>query len=147
MRIVITGRAAVYSDESEHLPSHPDAVPVTDKKALRALHGYDAEEDDLADDLDGSLIRAGVTGGTLKFSYDANRGELRAVTEYRCKRPLTKDELMQLARETVGAWSDGVGEDGFEATWPGGSGRVYPNPPGYPSGDVDRDLQVAQLGD
>src|SRR5205807_5234392 len=89
MRIVISGRAAVYP-ESDHLPSDPAAVPVTAPKVLRTLDGYDAEpEDELADDLDPSLRRAGVRGGTLRFAYDRKRKELRAVTEYRCRRRLT----------------------------------------------------------
>src|SRR5947209_5017763 len=65
VRIVISGRAAVYP-HSDYLPSDPAAVPVTDPGVPRALDGYDAEpEDDLSDDLDPSLRRAGVRGGTL----------------------------------------------------------------------------------
>jgi hypothetical protein len=147
MRIVISGRAAVYPGPSDHLPGDPAAVPVTSPDALRALDGYDAEEDDLADDLDAPLTRAGVSGGTLRFAYDPGRNELRVVTEYRCPRPLTESQPALLVRETVGAWSDGVGEDGFEAEWDGGAGRVYPNPAGYPLGDEDRDLRVEQVPD
>ena len=139
--------AAVYP-ESDYLPSDAAAVPVTAPKVLRALDGYDAEpEDELADDLDPDLCQAGVRGGTLRFAYDRKRKELRAVTEYRCPRRLTADELAKLVQETVGAWSDGVGENGFEVEWDGGSGLVYPNPPGYPGGNVDRDVRVEQLPD
>src|SRR5262249_53875194 len=121
MRIVISGRAAVYP-ESNYLPSDPAAVPVTGPKVLRSLDGYEAEpEDERADDLDPSLRRAGVRGGTLRFAYDRKRKELRAVTEYRCRRRLTDEELAKLVQETVGAWSDGVGENGFEVEWDGGS--------------------------
>jgi hypothetical protein len=147
MRIVISGRAAVYP-ESKYLPSDPAAIPVTDPHVLRTLDGYDAElEDDMADDLDPPLRRAGVTGGTLRFAYDRKRKELRSVTEYRARRPLTAEELAQLVQETIGQWSDGIGENGFEAEWDGGSGRVYPNPPGYPGGDTDRDVRVEQQAD
>lgn len=148
MRIVISGRAAVYPEPSPYLPSDPKAVPVTDPAVLRTLDGYDAEpEDPLSDDLSPALTAAGVTGGTLRFVFDAARGGLRAVTEYTCPRPLTDDELADLVRETEGAWSDGVGENGFEATWPGGGGLVYPNPPGYPLGDTPRDTRAEQLPD
>jgi hypothetical protein len=147
MRIAISGRAAVYP-ESDVLPSDPAAVPVTTPKVLRALDGFDAElEDELADDIDAALRKAGVRGGTLTFAYDRKRKELRVVTEYRCSRQLTKSELAKLVEETVGAWSDGVGEGGFEAEWDGGSGHIYPNPPGYPLGRVDRDVQFEQLAD
>ena len=126
----------------------PAAVPVTDIKVLQTLDGYDAEpEDELSDDLDPSLCRAGVKGGTLRFAYDPKRRELRAVTEYRCRQRLTDEELAKLVEETVGAWSDGVGENGCEVEWDGGSGLVYPNPPGYPLGKVDRDVRVEQLPD
>lgn len=142
MRIVISGPAVVILDGSEHLPSHPDAPRVTDPAVLRALDGYDAEpEDPLADDLDAPLSRR-VKGGTLRFAYDPAGNELRAVSEYRSRRPLTADELADLARQTEGTWSDGVGEDGFEADWPGGSGRVYPYRPG---GGFD--TRVEQLPD
>lgn len=147
MRIVISGRAAVYP-ESDRLPSDPAAIPVVDPKVLEALDGYDADlEDDLSDDLDAPLRRAGVRGGNLRFAYDREREELRAVTEYRCRRRLTDDELAKLIDETVGSWSDGVGENGFEAEWEGGSGLLYPNPPGYPGGEVDRHLRVEQRSD
>jgi hypothetical protein len=142
MRIVISGRASLYSDG---LPSEPDAVLVTDPAVLRTLDGYDGEEDDLADDIDATLRRAGVRGGTLTFSYVPERNEVRVISEYRCPRPLTESELELLVRETVGAWSDGVGENGWEAEWEGGEGMLYPNPAGYPGGDVPRDLRVEQL--
>lgn len=145
MRIVISGRAAVYP-ESDLLPSHPDAVPVTDPAVLRGLDGYDAEpEDELADDLDAALTKAGVRGGTLTFTFDPARQELRAVTEYVCRRRLTDAQLAALVEETVGAWSDGVGGNGFEVEWDGGRGHLYPNPPGYPLGGVDRDVRAEQL--
>lgn len=148
MRIVISGRAAVYP-RSKYLPSDPAAVPVTDPAVLRALDGYDAEleDDELTDDLDPPLSRAGITGGTLRFSYDAGRNELRAVTEYRVRKPLKDKQLSLLVENTVGQWSDGVGENGFEAEWDGGSGHIYPNPPGYPGGESDRDIRVEQLPD
>jgi hypothetical protein len=143
MRIIISGRAAVYP-ESDLLPSDPKAIPVTSPKVLRELDGYDGElEDELSDDIDISLIQAGVRGGTLTFAYDRKRNEFRVVTEYQCARFLTEDELDMLVKETVGAWSDGVGE--FEAEWDDGEGYIYPNPPGYPLGAIDRDIRVEQL--
>ena len=147
MRIVISGRAALYP-RSSYLPSDAKARPVTDPEVLRSLDGYDAEleDDELEDDLDLRLSKAGVTNGTLRFVYDAGRNELRAVTQYRCKRLLTKTELALLVKETVGQWSDGVGENGFEAEWNGGSGHIYPNPPGYPI-ESERNLQFEQLAD
>jgi hypothetical protein len=144
--VVISGRAAVYP-ESPYLPSDHRAVPVTDPALLRSLDGYDAEldDDELTDDFDVSLESAGLRDGTLRFAFDEERQELRAVSEFRAKRPLTDEELALLVKETVGAWSDGLGENGFECDWEGGSGRVYPNPPGYPLGDSGRDLRVEQL--
>lgn len=147
MRIVISGRAALYP-EADVLPSDPAAVPVTDPSVLRGLDGYDAEpEDPLADDIDAALTKAGVRGGTLTFAFDPARQELRAVTEYTCRRRLTDDQLAALVEETVGAWSDGVGENGFEVEWDGGRGHLYPNPPGYPLGGVARDVRAEQPSD
>ena len=145
MRIVISGRATVYP-ASDVLPSDPAAVPVTDPKVLRSLDGYDAEpEDDLSDDIAASLRKAGVRGGTLTFAYDRKRKELRVVSEYTCRRSLTDDEAAKLVEETVGVWSDGAGE--LEVEWEGGSGHLYPNPPGHPASGVDRDVRVEQLPD
>lgn len=144
---MISGRAALYPD-SDLLPSDPAAVPVTDPKVLRGLDGYDAEpEDQLSDDIDAGLFKAGVRGGTLTFAYDRKRKELRAVTAYTCPRALTDDELAELVAETIGAWSDGGWENGFEVEWDDGSGHLYPNPPGYPLGKVDRDVRAEQLPD
>lgn len=143
MRIVISGRAAVYP-ESDLLPCDPKAVPVTSPKVLKELDGYDGElEYELADDIDISLTQAGVTGGTLVFVYDKNQNDLRVVTEYQCPRQLTDEELELLVQETIGAWSDGPSE--FEAEWEDGEGHIYPNPPGYPVSTVDRDVRVEQL--
>ncbi|MGC4044348.1 MAG: hypothetical protein QM758_11170 [Armatimonas sp.] len=145
MRIVISGRAAVYP-ESDLLPGDPKAVPITKPKILRELDGYDGElEDELAEDIDISLTGAGVQGGTLVFVYDKKSKELRVVSEYQCPRLLTDDELELLVQETVGAWSDGAGAGGFEAEWEDGEGHIYPNPPGYPIGTIDRDVRVEQL--
>lgn len=144
MRIVISGRASVYPRSD--VPSDPSAVPVTAPDVLRGLDGYEAElEDDLADDIDRSLRKAGVRGGDLTFAYDRGRNELRAVTVYTGRRALTADELAALVAETVGAWSDGIG--GFDVEWEGGSGYLYPNPPGYPAGSADRDVRAEQLPD
>ena len=141
MRIIISGRASVYADG---VPSDSEAMPVTDPAILRSLDGYDGEEDPLSDDLDPPLWEAGVRGGTLTFVYVAERNELRAVSEYRCDRALTEEELHLLVRETQGAWSDGIGENGFEAEWEGGAGYIYPVPAGYPLRHKGWDLRAEQ---
>lgn len=141
MRVVVSGRATVFTDG---MPFTPTAVTVTDPAVLAALDGYDAGPDPLSEDLDRELrVDTGVTGGTLRFAYDRARNELRVVTEYRCPRPLTDAELAHLVRQTEGMWSDGVGEDGFEVAWEGGDGRVYPRT----DSDVPRDVRVEQRPD
>lgn len=141
MRIIISGRASVYASS---VPSESGATPVIDPAVLRSLDGYDGEEDPLSDDPAPPLWEAGVRGGTLTFTYDALRNELRAASEYRCSRALTEEELHLLVRETQVAWSDGIGENGFEAEWEGGRGYIYPVPDGYPLRHTGWDLRAEQ---
>jgi len=65
--------------------------------------GGPSEEDVLAAALE--------PGGIIRFGYDGKGEALSAVTEYRCRRPLTADELHLLVEYTMGQWSDGIGEN------------------------------------
>lgn len=67
----------------------------------------------LAGEQQQSLIDAGVTGGYMRFEYDAVSKKLFTITTYDAPRKLTAHEEEVLIEYTQGQWSDGVGE-GFE---------------------------------
>jgi hypothetical protein len=105
-RIAIRGLAAVYRDD----------VAVTDPSVLQSLDGLAYEDEQFTDYLGGpceedTLAAALEPGGAIRFGYDGQGEALSAVTEYRCRRPLTADELRLLVEYTMGQWSDGIGEN------------------------------------
>jgi hypothetical protein len=104
MLIRITGPAEVTLD---------DGRPVTARAVVRELDG--AESDDAcANYLDSDLADLGITGGTVKLTYDPGEGQFRVSSEYTSPAKLKPAQLNRLARETVGQWSDGIGEGCFD---------------------------------
>lgn len=104
MLIRITGRAEV---------TRGDGGGVTTRSIIRQLNG--AESDDAcADYLDSDLADLGLTGGTVKLTYDSDKTEFRVSSEYAAPVKLKPAQLKRLARETVGQWSDGIGEGCFD---------------------------------
>lgn len=132
MLVRITGRAEVTRD---------DGGPVTARSLIRQLDG--AESDDAcADYLDSDLADLGVTGGTVKLTYDPGEGQFRVSSEYTAPAKLKPGQLKRLARDTVGQWSDGIGEGCFDAL-ADRLGVVIDLAPF----DQDKDLRVEQVDD
>src|SRR5262249_3938951 len=104
MLIRITGRAEVIPDNG--------AVEVP-RSTIRELDGAESE-DVCSNYLDSALADLGLTGGTVKLAHDAGGGQFHVVTEYLSPVELDTARLRQLARETMGQWSDGIGEGCFD---------------------------------
>ncbi|OAI47674.1 hypothetical protein AYO44_09255 [Planctomycetaceae bacterium SCGC AG-212-F19] len=86
---------------------------MTSRSIIRELDG--AESDDVCGDyLDSDLADLGITGGTVKLIYDPGDGKFRVSSEYTVPAKLKLAELKRLARDTVGQWSDGIGEGCFD---------------------------------
>jgi hypothetical protein len=105
MKIIISGAAAAYDLVSDE--------EITDPKRLRKLDGLYYSKDRCSGYLDHSLQEIGVTGGAIRLAFDSGEERLRVVTEYRAPRRLKPAEVKKLAAETVGQWSDGIGEGEF----------------------------------
>jgi uncharacterized protein len=106
MRIFISGRAEACKLDTDD--------PITDPKQLQKLHGLLFSKEKCLDNADSPLEEIGVEGGELRLLFDKECNELRIVTEYYAPRRLTHEELKQLAADTTGQWSDGIGEDEFQ---------------------------------
>jgi hypothetical protein len=103
MMVRITGPVVVFG---------ADKKPVSDARTLQQLNG--ARADDTCENyLSPSLGDLGVRGGQIHLVYDAADKELRVVTEYEVPGRLSAKDLKQLVKETVGQWSDGIGEGRF----------------------------------
>ena len=105
MKIIISGLAEVKRSE--------DDAPVTDSAVLTKLDGFVHQEDTCVKYLYGALDRIGLIDGALRLRHDAENGRLLIVTEYGSPRKLKPKELKDLTAETVGQWSDGIGEGGW----------------------------------
>lgn len=104
MLIRFTGRAEVIPDNG--------AVEVP-RSTIRELDGAESEEV-CSNYLDRALAELGLTGGTVKLTHDAGVGQFLVVTEYLSPVKLDTARLRQLTLETVGQWSDGIGEGCFD---------------------------------
>jgi hypothetical protein len=104
MIIRISGRAQV---------THSNGRPVTKQAVIRELDG--AESDDACGSyLDADLADLGITGGTVKLTYDAGERRFQVTTEYTSPVKLKPAQLRRLAAATKGQWSDGIGEGCFD---------------------------------
>ncbi len=105
MKIVVSGPAAAFSAGTRK--------KVTDAGRLRRLDGLPFSKDRCAKYLDRSLREIGLTGGVIRLAVEDGGKRLRVVTEYRAARRLQPAELDALVSETVGQWTDGIGEGEF----------------------------------
>jgi uncharacterized protein len=132
MLVRITGRAKV---------TRADGRAGTARSIIRELDG--AESDDAcANYLDSDLADLGITGGTVKLSYDSGESQFRVISEYTSPVTLKPAQLKRLARDTVGQWSDGIGEGCFDEL----AERLGVVIDLFPIGQ-DEDLHVEQLDD
>jgi hypothetical protein len=79
----------------------------TDYPDLEKLDGIDCQ-DDFAEYSD---FNKDLEGGYMFFKYEKEK--LMTYTQYTAKKEFNEEQLQQLAEETQGQWSDGIGE-GFE---------------------------------
>ncbi|MGL6076001.1 MAG: ankyrin repeat domain-containing protein [Fimbriiglobus sp.] len=131
MLIRISGRAEITVD----------GEPLPEDSIIRELHGV--ESDDTCDNyLDIDLAELGITGGTVKITYDSTATQFRVTTEYTAPDKLNPTDLERLVDNTVGQWSDGIGEGCFDdlAVRLGVEIDLFPFA-------QDRDLRVEQWDD
>ena len=106
MKVVIRGLAVAFDEQTEEL--------IADGKRLAQLDGLSFSEEYCGDYLSDSLFEIGIVGGLIELSYSESDSKLEVLTTYRAPRELTPDELKALVDETLGQWSDGIGEGEFQ---------------------------------
>jgi hypothetical protein len=132
MLIRISGLATVTRDNGE---------PVTTRTVLRKLDG--AESNDACGNyLDADLADLGISGGRVKLTYDAASHQFRVVTEYTSPVKLKAPQLKHLAQDTLGQWSDGIGEGCFDQLAERLGVTIDLSPLGQ-----DKNLRVEQIDD
>lgn len=87
--------------------------PATES-VLKQIDGA-SSEDVCSNYLDADLADIGITGGTVKLLYDSASQHIQVITEYESPSKLNKGQLNALLDETIGQWSDGIGESCFDA--------------------------------
>ncbi len=132
MLIRITGRAEV---------THDGGGSVTDHAVIRELDGAESGHA-CADYLDSDLADLGITGGAVKLTYDSGAGQFRVSSEYATPAKLRPSQLKRLAGDTVGQWSDGIGEGCFDELAERLGVEIDLAPPGQ-----DEGLRVEQVDD
>lgn len=132
MLVRITGRAEV---------THEGGGSVTASSVVRELDGAESE-DACANHLDSDLADIGITGGMVKLTYDSGSGLFRVSSEYTVPAKLKPALLKRLARDTVGQWSDGIGEGCFDVLAERLGVDIDLAPPGQ-----DKELRVEQVDD
>ncbi|REK17462.1 MAG: ankyrin repeat domain-containing protein [Planctomycetota bacterium] len=127
MKITISSRATVFLDDTA----------VDDRGLLQQLDGCEFLEDRCGDYIDSALADLGIVGGEI--SYQLTTTGLRIITDYWAPRRLTEAELSALIDNTVGQWSDGIGEGGFDVVVGGRVAQLV--------ADDDDDVVAAQVED
>src|SRR4051812_6417593 len=107
MKVTVSGRASVYSNESDE--------EVDDERVLSYLNGWVYREDTCDMYLDTTLAELGITGGMIRFAK-VNDGRLRVFTDYWSPQRMSDWDLQRLVDDTLGQWTDGIGENGFDVT-------------------------------
>ncbi len=88
---------------------------ITDISLLQSLDGLRYEEDLCANYLNDELLNdISLVGGAIALAFDSERGGLRVLCEYWSPTELSPDQLQVLVDQTLGQWSDGIGEGCFD---------------------------------
>jgi len=114
MKIIISGPAFAQHSET--------GAAITDAPSLQSLNGLRYDEDVCANYLFHELLNdVSIAGGAIELAFDPQRGGLRVVSEYWSPGALQPDQLQTLVDQTLGQWSDGIGEGCFDE-WSSHSG-------------------------
>jgi hypothetical protein len=103
--ITITGTAKVTDSRTNKPLSDPDRL-----NAVGRLH---YAEDLMSRYLDGDLDELEISGGDIRLLVHVGDQNVQLVSTFQAPRKLTAAQLKQLARNSVGQWSDGIGENCF----------------------------------
>jgi hypothetical protein len=103
--ITIAGTARVTDDLTWQ--------PLADPDRLAKVAGLHETEETISEYFDEELSDLEITGGDLRLALGPDGKEVRIVSTFLSPQKLTRAQLKLLARDTVGQWSDGIGEGCF----------------------------------
>ncbi len=111
--------AAVFDFKQMDPETGEEGRFIEDAAVLKTLDGLSYDEEVFSDYLfdgedAGELEDAGISGGSLDFTFDSATGRLIGHTEYRLERALNPDQIAVLKDYTIGQWSDGIGANFFQ---------------------------------
>lgn len=84
-----------------------------DARTVRALDGAESEHE-CADFIDSALAARGIEGGRVRLCHDSKANRFMVITEYTAPQRLPATALTRLVADTLGQWSDGIGEGCFD---------------------------------
>ena len=104
--VIIEGFAAVFRDKEQ----------ITDPRILASLVPLAYEDEVFTDYLGGTPVRDALLSalersGVLRFNHEPGADLLTVGVEFRSRRALSEAELQELVSDTLGQWSDGIGEN------------------------------------
>jgi SAM-dependent methyltransferase len=82
-------------------------------ETVRELHSA-ISKDSISTYFDPEFGDMGITGGTVKLVHDEAGRQFRVISEFRSPDKLAPAMLQRLVSETIGQWSDGIGEGCFD---------------------------------
>jgi uncharacterized protein len=106
VKVELTGIARVTDDLT--------GQPLTDPKRVAKVAKLRNTDDTISDYFDKELEDLGVTGGDLRLALDPSGQGFFVVSTFKAPRPLSKEQLGLLVADTIGQWSDGIGEGCFD---------------------------------
>lgn len=107
MKIVVSGHASACHARTGEV--------IADIELLQSLNGLRYDADVCANYLYHELLNdVSIVGGAIQIAFDSRQGGLRVFSEYWSPAALQPDQLQALVRETLGQWSDGIGEACFD---------------------------------
>jgi hypothetical protein len=102
--ITITGPVRVTDDAT--------GEPLSDAKRLGRVARLRYTEETVSDYFGPKTATLEVTGGDIRLA--AADGGITVTSTFKSPRPLAPGELAELVKETIGQWSDGIGEGCFD---------------------------------
>ena len=107
MKIIVSGPASASRSQTGDV--------IAEAPSLQALDGLRYDGDLCAIYLDHELLNdISIMGGAIQMAFDPQRAGLRVVSEYWSPTALRPDQLQALVDQTLGQWSDGIGEACFD---------------------------------
>lgn len=107
-------RITIQSDAALFAGHGAERASVTDPEILAQFHGFHSGNEFCVDGMEPILVESlGLTGGRIRFAFEAASNRLMVTTTYGIKREPDREERKQLVAETERQWREGPGTGVF----------------------------------